>query len=216
MDTQPSVKSAPWGSRVLCWLATLIYRILGWRLDAPLPDLPKYVIIVAPHTSNWDGIVGVTGAVIVTRGFADLRISWLAKRSLFAGPLKGPMMALGGVQIDRSARHAVVDQAVQEFERRDQMVLAITPEGSRRRMPYWKTGFYYIALGAHVPILLAYVDYRRKVVGTGPLVTPSGDIQADMAIIREFYSHITARYPANVGEVRVAPPDREPAHHAPQ
>jgi 1-acyl-sn-glycerol-3-phosphate acyltransferase len=209
MDKQPSALS--WGNRLLSWLAALLYRLMGWRVEVDLPDLPKYVIIVAPHTSNWDGIIGIIGEVLVTRGHANLRISWLGKHTLFHWPLGGLLTALGGVQVDRRARHAVVDQVVQQFERRANLVLAITPEGSRRRTRYWKTGFYYIALSAHVPILLAFLDYRRKVLGTGPLLTPSGDIQADMAIIREFYSRVTARHPQRVGDIGVPPTGPAPA-----
>jgi 1-acyl-sn-glycerol-3-phosphate acyltransferase len=200
-----SCSQAPLGSRLAYSIARLIYWLIGWRVEAVLPDLPKYVIILAPHTSNLDGFVSFTGEAILTCGFHTIKISWLGKHTLFRGPFGYLMRWLGGIAVDRRARHAFVDQAVQAFNEREHITLGITPEGMRNKSRYWKTGFYYIALGAQAPIVLAYVDYKRKVLGTGPLIRPSGDIQADMAAIRAFYETITARHPEKVGQMEVPP-----------
>jgi 1-acyl-sn-glycerol-3-phosphate acyltransferase len=189
------------GNRLVWWLARLIFWVAGWRVEADLPDLPKYVLIVAPHTSYWDGFLAIVAEAIVTCGFSTLKISWLGKHTLFLGPLDGLMRRLGGIPIDRRARHATVDAAVEAFRTRECMVLAITPEGMRKKTRYWKTGFYYIALGAGVPILLAAVDYGRKLVYTGPIIMPSGDIRADTIRLREYYRCIQARHPEKVGEI---------------
>ena len=109
--------------------------------------------------------------------------------------------------IDRSARHNMVDQAVESFRVHDQLLLAIPPEGTRKRAPYWRSGFYHIALGAHVPIALAFADYRRKVGGIGGVIMPSGDIDADMALIRDFYSGIVGKRHDQFGEIRLKSQD---------
>jgi 1-acyl-sn-glycerol-3-phosphate acyltransferase len=192
-------------SRILYWIARLIYRLLGWHVDATLLDVPKYVIIYAPHTSNWDGFLAFVGEAIVTCGFHTVKLSFLAKDSLFRWPMRPLMLWLGGTPVDRRAQHGLVDQVVRRFKEQDRLVLAITPEGMRKRSRYWKTGFYYVALGAGVPILLVFVDYKRKLVGSGPTIHPSGDIQADMLAIRAFYSHVAARHPERVGEMSVPP-----------
>ena len=200
-----SCSGAPLGSRLVYTIARLFYRLIGWHAEAVLPDLPKYVVIIAPHTSNLDGLLAFTGEAIITCGFHTVKLSWLGKHTLFRWPSGYLMRWLGGIAVDRRSRHALVDQAVQAFNERTNITLAITPEGMRKKSRYWKTGFYYVALGAQVPIQLAYVDYRHKVVGTGPLIMPSGDIQADMATIRAFYQTITARHPERVGRMEVPP-----------
>ena len=114
------------------------------------------------------------------------------------------MRALGGVPIDRSARHGVVEQAVERFATSERLVLAVPPEGTRGRAPHWKTGFYHIARGAGVPIVLGYIDYGRKVAGLGPAFMPTGDLDADFEVFRDFYSKVTAKHPAMVGPVAPA------------
>jgi 1-acyl-sn-glycerol-3-phosphate acyltransferase len=198
-------QNASLGNRLLYWLARLIYWLVGWRVEAVLPELPKYVVILAPHTSYWDGFLAFVGEAIYTCGFHTVKFFWLGKHTLFTWPFGYLMRWLGGIPVDRRVRHALVDQAVQAFKEREDIVLAITPEGMRQKSRYWKTGFYYIALGAQVPILLVYADYRRKRLGTGPLLMPSGDIQADMTTMRTFYSSITARHPEKVGQMEVPP-----------
>jgi 1-acyl-sn-glycerol-3-phosphate acyltransferase len=198
------------GNRLLYQIGRWAYRLTGWRQEVFLPDLPKYVLVIAPHTSYFDGLMGFLAEAIVTCGFRTVRISWLGKHTLFMWPLGYLMRWLGGVAVDRRQRNALVGQAVQAFQQRERMTLAITPEGMRKKTRYWKTGFYYIAAGAQVPILLAFIDYKRKLVASGPLITPSGDIEADMEAMRAFFRPVTARHPEKVGEMDIPPRKARP------
>jgi 1-acyl-sn-glycerol-3-phosphate acyltransferase len=181
---------------MLSWLARRILALFGWRLVGRLPATPKYVIIAAPHTSNWDFIVAILAATAF-----GLRINFMMKDELFRPPWGWFFRALGGIPINRRSNNKVVDQMVERFAEREQLALVIPPEGTRSKVAKWKTGFYYIALGAGVPILLGFADFARKQVGFGPLITPSGDIEADMAGIRAFYSGIVGRRPELFGDI---------------
>ncbi|MFN2165689.1 MAG: lysophospholipid acyltransferase family protein [Anaerolineae bacterium] len=171
--------------RVSHWLLTAF----GWRLEGQVPDLPKMVVIAAPHTSNWDFPL-MLAAVFALRS----KVRWMAKSSAFPWPFHGIMRWLGGIPIDRSQATGVVARAVQSFGDREQLLLVIPPEGTRSRVRHWKTGFYHIACGAGVPLLMTYMDYGRKAVGVGPLMRPTGDIDADMEVIRDFYSTIQGKH----------------------
>ena len=187
------------------WLANKLLKLFGWRAVGSLADHPKCVIVVAPHTSNWDFPVLVLVAVALR-----LKVTWMGKHTLFRPPFGWIMRRLGGMPIDRSARHNMVDQAVESFRTHDRLLLAIPPEGTRKRAPYWRSGFYHIALGAQVPIALAFADYRRKVGGIGGVIMPSGDVDADMALIRDFYSGIIGKRPDQFGEIRLKSQDEAP------
>ena len=201
MKTVDSAKQRIRGDNTLIsWLGGFLLKITGWRVEGIPPDLSKYVIIVAPHTSRWDFPV-VLGMTFVFK----IRCVWMGKASIFRPPLGVIFTWLGGIPIDRSSPHSVVDQAVQVFNDREEMIMGIEPEGTRKRTEYWKTGFYYIALGANVPIACAFADFERKAVGFGPTLMPTGDIHADMVIIRDFYKDIKAKFPHEFGEVRVKP-----------
>lgn len=167
-----------------------VTRIAGWRFVGEPPWMPQYVLIAAPHTSGLDFL-----AMLALDFAFQVGSVWMGKESLFRGPLGPVFRRLGGIPIDRSSRHNVVEQAVQAFQRSSKMVLVIAPEGTRGRMKRWKTGFYYIALGADVPIVLGFIDYGLKTVGFGPTLVPSGDIEADMRIIRDFYEDKKGKYP---------------------
>jgi 1-acyl-sn-glycerol-3-phosphate acyltransferase len=183
-------------------LANLILKLFGWRAVGSLAGQPKCVIVVAPHTSNWDFPVLMLMAITLR-----LKVAWMGKHTLFRPPF-GPIMRwLGGLPIDRSARHNMVEQAVESFRTHDRLLLAIPPEGTRKRAPYWRSGFYHIALGAQVPIALAFADYRRKVGGIAGMIMPSGDIDADMALIRDFYSGIIGKRPEQFGDIRLKSQD---------
>ena len=182
-------------------LASGLLRIVGWRVVDELPQRPaRYVLIGAPHTSNWDFPIGMLAIVAL-----GVRRNWVGKHTLFRPPLGWLMRALGGVPIDRTQRHNFVDQVVEAFRESDEMVIALTPEGTRGHTEYWKTGFYYIALGAGVPIVLGFIDYRRRRIGLGRILDPGGDLDADMARIRDFYADKTGKKPENKGEIRAAP-----------
>jgi 1-acyl-sn-glycerol-3-phosphate acyltransferase len=180
------------------WLAKMLLRLFGWRAEGSLADTPKCVLVVAPHTSNWDFPVMLALAMALR-----IKTTWMGKHTLFRPPLGWFMRRLGGLPIDRGASHNVVEQAIGSFRERERMVLAILPEGTRKRTPYWKSGFYHIALGANVPIALGFADYRRKVGGIGRVFVPSGDVDADMALIRGFYSGMVGKRPEQFGEIRL-------------
>lgn len=186
---------------ILSWIGKLIFKLIGWKSEGEekLPDLPKYIVIGAHHTSNLDGLVMVTLAMIWR-----LRLNWLGKHTLFRAPYGWLMRLAGGLPINRSTTKNAVEQVVEMFNQHEKMVLVIAPEGTRKQVTHWKTGFYYIALGAKVPIVLGYVDYKRRASGVGPAIYPSGDIEADMAKIREFYVDVTPRHPSRKGEVTLS------------
>ena len=152
----------------------------------------KGVAIAAPHTSNWD--MPLMLAVSFQLG---VRPSWLGKRELFRRPFGGFMRWLGGLPVDRGTRGNLVAQVVDQFAEVDRLFLVIPPSATRRRATHWKSGFYHVARGAGVPILCTFLDYRRKVGGVGPVFVPTGDIAADMEVIRAFYAGVTGRYPQN-------------------
>jgi len=180
------------------WLGHLYLWLLGWKIEGARPPQRKYVILAAPHTSNWDVPLMLSMSYVL-----GVPLSWIGKHTLFKPPLGWLMRLLGGVPVDRRARHNAVQQMVDEFNRRDEFYLAITPEGTRGRAEYWKSGFYYIAVGAKVPIVLGLLDFRRKRGGLFEVIEPTGDLQADMERIRAFYADATAKYPADFGPIRL-------------
>ena len=163
-------------------------RLLGWRLEAGLPDLPKFVVIAAPHSSNWDFLVGI-GAAFTLR----LDFRFVGKAELFRGPLGVVMRALGGMPVDRHRPEGVVAQLAGLFARHEQLVLAMAPEGTRRPVQRWKSGFYRVAVEAGVPIVPAYFDNGRRRIGFGPALFPSGDAEAEIAGLRGFYARFARR-----------------------
>jgi 1-acyl-sn-glycerol-3-phosphate acyltransferase len=180
------------------WLGRAYLRLMGWTLEGQKPPLAKYMILAAPHTSNWD--VPLMLALSYVLG---VRVHWIGKHTLFHFPL-GPLMRwLGGVPVDRRARHDAVQQMADAFAARDELCLMITPEGTRGRAEYWKSGFYHIALAAHVPIVLGMLDYRRKVGGLFDMVEATGDVRADMDKIRAFYRNVVGKYPQDFGPIRL-------------
>ena len=128
-------------------------------------------------------------------------LSWLGKAEIFRGPLAPLLRAVGGIPIDRTQRSNTVQQMVDLFRSRPEFYLALSPEGTRKRSATWKSGFYHIAVGAGVPIVFGFIDYRRRQVGVGPFLVPTGDIEADMRVIRDFYEPIVPRYPHKKGSM---------------
>ena len=162
-------------------------------MEGTPPGVPRYVILGVPHTSFLDFFL-----MVAYTSLHDMPLRWLGKKSLFTGPFGGILRRLGGVPVNRTASHHMVDQTIALLRKNERCVVCIAPEGTRRRAAYWKTGFYYIALGAGVPIVLSYVDAGRRRVGIGPLLYPSGDIEADMQIVADFYN----QSPASILHVR--------------
>jgi 1-acyl-sn-glycerol-3-phosphate acyltransferase len=181
-------------------LARLLFRLAGWQIEGEVPRPERFVIIAAPHTSNWDALIMVTAAYIFR-----VKISWFVKQQAFVFPLGPIVRYFGGIPIDRSKRNNVVEQAIETFRNSERLILAVPPEATRKKSPYWKTGFYHIARGAGVPIVLGYLDYRRKVAGLGPAFMPSGDIVTDFEKLDAFYAPITPKFPADRGTVAVDP-----------
>ena len=134
-----------------------------------------------------------------------IKINWIGKDSLFHRPFGGLMRSLGGIPVDRSKRNKFVDQMIAAFHKYREFVMVIAPEGTRKKTEYWRSGFYYIAQGANVPIALSYLDYRRKVGGVGAWLMPSGDIQSDLGVIRDFYGKVTGKFPQQQGEIQLRP-----------
>lgn len=178
------------GNALTRWLARAIARLLGWRFVGSLPDLPRFVVIAAPHTSNWDFPIGIM--LLYATGF---RVSYLGKDTLFRPPLGWVMRWLGGTPVNRAAPRGVVEETIRMIQAADRFVLAIAPEGTRKRTTHWKTGFYRVARGAGLPIVLGFFDYARKEVGFGPTIWPSGDLERDLREIQDFYRTKTPRHP---------------------
>ncbi len=167
-------------------------RLQGWQVQGTLPpEASKSVLIAAPHTSNWDLPYTLMLAFVLR-----LNVYWMGKASLFRWPFGPVMRWLGGIAVDRSRSGNLVAASAAALVNADGPTqLVVPPEGTRGKTRQWKTGFYYIALEARVPIVLAFVDYERKVGGLGPLFTPTGDVERDLAQIKLFYAPIKGRRP---------------------
>jgi 1-acyl-sn-glycerol-3-phosphate acyltransferase len=170
---------------------------VGWRVVIPEMPPAKCVVIGAHHTTGWDLPIG-----LIVNWAGNLNLRWMAKESIFVFPLGGLLKAWGGIPVKRHARGNFVEQTAAAFGRTEALRLGLTPEGTRAYTNHWKTGFYYIALKAQVPIVMAYADFPSRVAGIGPTMTPTGDIEADFEIFRRFYSTITGLYPDRHGEIR--------------
>ena len=174
--------------------------LTGWRPEGQRPAARRFVLIAAPHTSNWDL------PVMLSLAFAfRTRLFWMGKDTLFRRPFGAIMRWLGGIPIDRSKSHNVVEQSAEHFRKAESLVMVVPPEGTRQKVRYWKTGFYRIAESANVPIALGFLDYRRKVGGFGPAVVPTGDIEADMETIQAFYANVTGKYSDLTDQAKVTP-----------
>ena len=176
-------------NRFMEWLGRSALRAGGWRMEGAFPDIPKAVVIAAPHSSNWDGFWG-----FAAKAGLGLKLSIFGKHSLMAIPLLGRLLRWQGViPVDRSAPHGVVEQAVQALRGADRMWYAIAPEGTRKWVERWKPGFWHIARNAGVPVIPAYFDYANKVIGIGPPFELSDDMHADIARIQRWYKPYKGR-----------------------
>ena len=175
-------------NKFMARLGLIFLKMLGWRVEGEIPNIKKFVILAAPHTSNWDFPISLAIAFAL-----KIKIYWMGKDAMFRWPFGAACRWLGGIPIDRSRSHNTVEQCVRAFEDRDKLIMVIPPEGTRKTVSYWKTGFYHIARGANVPIVLGFLDYRRKKGGIGPTFYPSGRIENDMEEIKAFYATITGK-----------------------
>ena len=185
-----TIFDTPVVNTLLRYASAAVMKLAGWRVEGALPaDVGKCVLIAAPHTSNWD-----LPFTLMTAFVLRLNVYWLGKASIFRWPF-GPLMRwLGGVAVNRSASANMVAASAAALKAVGGAVqLIVPPEGTRDKTRHWKTGFYYIALEAQVPILLAYMDYTDKRAGLGPVFQPTGDIERDMAVIKAFYAPIRGK-----------------------
>ncbi|MDD4432705.1 1-acyl-sn-glycerol-3-phosphate acyltransferase [Macellibacteroides fermentans] len=176
-------------------LSKFLLNLAGWKLGPVGEDVPKCVVCVAPHTSNWDFIIGK-----LFYSALDRDAGFLIKKDWFFFPFNLFFSWLGGVPVDRDKRTSVTDQMVEEFAKRDSFHLGITPEGTRKKVTEWKKGFYFIALKANVPIVLAYLDYGKKEAGVKTVFYPTGDFEKDIETIRSYYKGVQGRNAENFVE----------------
>lgn len=172
--------------RALC---RLVLRVAGWGLAGQFPDIARLVLIAAPHSSWWDGFWGLLVKVAIG---ADVR--FMGKQELFRAPLGGTLRALGGIPIDRGATKGVVDQMVEEFAQRDTLWLGVAPEGTRKAVAHWRSGFWHIAHGAGIPILPVAFHYPTKTIVIGAPLTTSDDMAADVTRLRAFYAPFKGKH----------------------
>ena len=187
-----TIFDTPVVNTVLRGLSIAFMKLAGWKVEGALPPgAAKSVFIAAPHTSNWDLPYTLMVAFVLR-----LNIYWMGKEQIFKPPFRGIMMWLGGIPVNRASSNNLVAASVEAIKAADgPLQLVVPPEGTRSKARYWKTGFYYIALGAQVPIVMAYMDYSRKVGGLGPVFEPSGDLEADMVRIKAFYAPFKGKNP---------------------
>ena len=180
-----TIFSTPIVNSLLRAFSVFYLKVAGWKVQGTLPpEAKKSVFIAAPHTSNWD-----LPYTLMVAFALKLNIYWIGKASIFRFPFGAPMRWLGGIPVDRAKANNLVAASAQAIMRSvGALQLIVPPEGTRSKTRYWKTGFYHIAVAAQVPIVMAYMDYTRKISGLGPLFYPSGDLEADMLSIKAFYA----------------------------
>ena len=188
-------------------LATTLFR---WKPEGSLPSDPRFVLIAAPHTSNWDFFFFLA----ISWGHYKVQPNWMGKAELFKG-WRGPIMrALGGVSVKRDRRNNLVQQLAEKFATAQKLILTVPAEGTRGKRDYWKSGFYRIAEGAKVPIVPGFLDYARRRGGFGPSFVPTGDMKADMDRLRAFYKDIQGKFPEKFTLPRLPEEDGLPAPSA--
>ena len=181
-------------SRVLRFIGRAGLRLAAWRVTGEVPAIPRFVAIVAPHTSNWDFVIGVFVMFAL-----DLRVIWFGKDSLFATPLGPVLRALGGRPVKRDTPEGKVADTVAILRAEPRFIFALAPEGTRRRVTQWRTGFYRIAEATGVPILPVWLDWSRHEAGLGEPLMPTGALVRDVARLQQNYHAEMGRYPANYG-----------------
>ncbi|MDP1931001.1 MAG: 1-acyl-sn-glycerol-3-phosphate acyltransferase [Gammaproteobacteria bacterium] len=187
-----TIFSTPVLTPLLRLLAILLLKLSGWKAVGRPLENARFVLIGAPHTSNWDFVVMLL-VVLKLR----LKLFWMGKNSLFPTPLGWLMKWLGGIPVDRSRNHNLVDHTVKQYKENPELIVLIPPEGTRSRVKEWKTGFYHIAVNAEVPVLMGYIDAAKKEAGLADFFHPTGNIEVDMPAIRAFYAGKTGINPEN-------------------
>lgn len=198
------VKGPKWWLPIRRALGKIYLKMVRFKVVGEVPDIPKHITLAVPHTTNWD-----LPNMLFYCWATDQRIAFMMKASVFRPPFGGMFKALGGIPIDRSKKNNTVDQMVAQFEQHEQLNVVIPPEGTRRKSDYWRTGFYYIALAAKVPIVMGFLDYGRGHVGYGDVLYPTGDIEKDFEKIRHYYesNSITGKFPVKQSAILPRPAD---------
>lgn len=186
--------------------ATWALRVRGWQVEGRLPDAPRFVLVAAPHTSSLDLPI-----MLAVGLHFRVRLHWLGSSLYFRWPASSLLRWLGGIPVGGASSGGPLDQATELMASVDEIAVGISPEGSRHRVQRWRTGFYHLALDATVPIVLGFIDYRRRVTGVGPSFTPTGDIEADLESVRAFYADIRGRHPERESEIVVEASRRRPS-----
>jgi len=176
------------GSELLHWLGYGWLKLCGWKMRGDWPDLPRMVLVAAPHTSNWDGI-----NMLAAAGYYRVRLRWMGKASLTQGPFGWLVLWAGCVPIDRSRSNDVVENMRAAFAANETLVLAVPPVGTRSTTAAWKSGFYHIAHGAGVPLVFSVLDYGTRTISVAGSMLTSGDFAADLPLIQRFYADATGK-----------------------
>ena len=178
---------------MLRFIAKLLFKLSGWKVVGHIPpNIKKCIMIAAPHTSNWDFIWARSAFYIM-----GIDVRFTIKKEFMKFPFGGIMDKMGALPVDRSKNNSLVNTMIDILEQNDEMVIMITPEGTRKYQPRWRKGFYHAAFGANVPIILGYLDYKKKEAGIGDVFMPTGDVDSDIEKIKDFYRTKTAKYPEN-------------------
>ena len=187
---ETTIFNTPILSTIFHYLAAFIMRLAGWRVQGKLPDIPKFVLVGAPHTSNWDFVLFL-GVIFTLRA----NVRFMGKAEIFRSPIGAFFRYCGGVPVDRKKSTGLVDQMVQVCNESERFILTIAPEGTRHHVTEWKRGFYHIAKGARIPIVIAVVDGRHKTVRIGQVFHLTEDMEADMKTIQGFFAGIVGINP---------------------
>lgn len=178
-------------------LAKLILKLLRWQVSHEVPQSSKFVLIAAPHTSNWD-----LPLMLLVSMAGGIHLNWIAKDSLFKGLFGRYLKWLGGIPVNRRERTNFTEQVVEILKKSTKMIIVIAPEGTRSRTEKWRSGFYYIAKGAKIPIAMGFLDYKNKLGGIGPSFYPTDNIEEDLNLIRTFYSNIIGKKAEKMSPVK--------------
>lgn len=202
LDPRLSAEPVPSGRGWRFHVGNAILKLWGWTPEGNPPPDKKYVFIAAPHTSAWD-----FPFMMAFAWFWGVDIRWLGKHVLFEGPFGWFFRWMGGIAVERHKSHNMIQSFAHAFTERDELVLVIPAEGTRKYRDYWKSGFYWAARTAGVPICLGYMDFERKVGGFGPMLWPSDDLSRDMDFIRGFYAGMKGKHPKKLSRIRLRQED---------
>jgi 1-acyl-sn-glycerol-3-phosphate acyltransferase len=179
-------------------ISIYILKLIGWKLENKLPAEKKHLIIGAFHTSNWDLLLA-----LLCFSAMKLKFNWIGKHTLFRWPFGLLFKAIGGIPVNRSIQTGFIHRIAELYHNNNALIIAMSPEGTRSKTEHWRTGFYYIALEANIPIALAYVNYPEKKAGIGKYFMPSGNIQQDLEIIKKYYASKKGKYPDKQGDIKI-------------